>query len=656
MLRWQTNLSALATAAVCALLCACSGSGHNTGGGSSGGSGATTVTISPASASLTVTQVLSVTATTNDSAGVSWSLSPASGSVSPATSMSGVAVTLTPGSAGAYTLTATSVTDQSVSTSIAVAVTNLSGVLTYHNDPARDGVNLQEFALTPANVNTSSFGKLFSCSVDGAIYGQPLWVANVSVAGAKHNVVIVATQHDSLYALDGDASPCTQLWHVNLIDAAHGGTGSETTVPAAMVGHNAGDITPEIGVTSTPVIDPATGIVYVVSKSMNGAGTTFYQRLHAIDLTSGAEKPGSPVTLGGTYPGTGDGGALVTFNSQQQNQRAGLALVNGVVYIAWGSHADVAPWYGWLMGYKYNGAAFSQTAVLNVTPNVQEGGIWMSGGAPAADSSGHLYVLTGNGIFDADGSRPPYTNDYSDSFLQLTAALTPSSYFTPSSQASDGVNDFDFGSGGSAVVLNLGAGALQHLVVGGGKDARLYLLNGDSMGGFGDTHARQFFDNGSGGSGRIFATGAFWNNTFYIAGVSGPMNAYAFDPASNMFNISPTSHSPTAFAWPGSTPSVSASGAASNGIVWALDSSQYCTPQSPGCAPAVLHAYDATNLGNELWNSATVAADAAGYAVKFTVPTVANGKVYVGTRGNNTGGAYGSGGIYGELDVYGLKR
>ena len=637
---------------MCALLGACSWSGNSSGGG--GGSGATTVTISPASASLTVTQVLSVTATTNDSAGVAWSLSPASGSVSPATSMSGAAVTLTPGSAGVYTLTATSVTDHSISASIAVAVTNLSGVLTYHNDLARDGVNLQEFALTPANVHTGSFGKLFSCAVDGAIYGQPLWVANISLAGARHNVVIVATQHDSLYALDGDASPCTQLWHVSLIDGAHGGTATETTVPAAMVGNDAGDIAPEIGVTSTPVIDPATGIVYVVSKSMNSAGTNFYQRLHAIDLTSGAEKPGSPVTLGGTYPGTGDGGAVVTFNTHQQNQRAGLALVNGTVYVTSGAHADVPPYHGWILAYRYNGTAFAQTATYCSTPsagpNAYGAGIWMSGGAPAADANGHLYVITGNGPFDANSATAPNT-DYGDSFLQLTAGLGVSSSFTPTNQANDALNDYDVGSGGAALVLNVGSGSPAHLIVGGGKEGIVYLLDGDAMGGLGDGQSRQHFGLGA----DIFSTGAFWNNTLYIGAVSGPLQAYPFNPATKLFGTTPASQTPERFIFPTGTPAVSASGNATMGIVWLLDNAPFCTAQALSCGSTVLHAYDATNLGNELWNSAMVGADAAGYAVKFTVPTIANGKVYVGTRGNNTGGVYGSGGIYGELDVYGLK-
>ena len=619
--------------------------------------------ISPKTAALAITQTLKVSATTNDAAGVKWTLTPVGGSISPATSLSGVSVTLTaPGSAGVYTLTATSVTDASKSFSITVAVTDLAGVFTYHNDLARDGANTQEYALTRANVNSTTFGKLFSCQVDGAVYGQPLWVANLTVSGVKRNVLFTATQHDSLYAFDADTG--APLWKVSLIDAAHGAASGETSVPAGpsgnLVGSGYGDITPEVGITSTPVIDPAAGILYVVSKSVNSSGTTFYQRLHAINYITGNEESGSPVVIAGTYPGTGDKGTTDTFSPRQQNQRAGLALVNGVIYIAWSSHEDTSPWYGWVMAYQYSGS-FTRTAVLNVTPNARQGGIWMGGGAPAADGAGHLYLITGNGVFDANSATAP-NNDYGDSFLQLTAGLTVSSYFAPSDELNDYETDDDFGSGGSAVVLNLPSGSPQHLVIGGGKDGALYLLNGDSMGGLGDAHARQCFLNltgdvpcGGGATGAsIFATGAFWNSTFYIAGVNGPLNAFVFN-SSNLFNTSPASQSPSTFGFPGSTPSVSATPAADNGIVWALDNAQYCTRQSPGCGPAVLHAYNAANLATELWNSALVGSDRAGNAVKFTVPTVANGKVYIGTRGNNTGGVYGSGGVYGEVDVYGLK-
>lgn len=614
-----------------------------------------TVAVSPGRAGLTVTQALSVSATTNDNAGVTWSVSPAGGAFNPGASLNGAPVAFTAApAAGVYTLTATSVTDATHSASLSVGVTDLPGVYTYHNDLERDGANTREYALTPANVNTSSFGKLFSCTVDGAVYAQPLWVANLSVGGAVHNVVFVATQHDSLYAFDADASPCTQLWKVSLIDTGHGATAGETTVLSGnadfLVGFGpGGDIAPEVGVTGTPVIDPAGAILYVVSKSMNSGGTTFYQRLHAIDLATGNEKSGSPVAIAASYPGTGDGGTSVTFNPRSQNQRAGLALVNGTVYVAWGSHDDAPTWYGWIAGYTYNGAALTQSSALTVTPNVSEGGIWMGGGAPSADANGHLYVITGNGAFDVTGTTGP-TNDYGDCFLQLNSALAISSWFSPSDQNNDNINDLDFGSGGSALVLNLSTGPL-HLVIGGGKDGELYLLNGDSMGGSGDPNAWQHFNVGN----AIFETAAFWNNTLYIAPVGASMLAYAFNTSTNLFNTTHTSQSVATFGFPGSTPSVSATGAGSNGILWGIDNSNYCTGQSPACGPAVLHAYSATNLATELWNSSTVGADAAGNAVKFTVPTVANGKVYVGTRGNNAGGAFGSTTISGELDVYGLK-
>ena len=336
-----------------------------------------TVTASPARGALTVTQTLRLTATTNDNAGVAWSVSSGGGTFSPTSSASGAPVTFTAGaSAGSYTLTATSVTDGSTSATVSIGVTDLAGVYTFHNDLARDGVNAREFALTPSNVTGSTFGKLFSCQVDGAVYAQPLWVANLTIGGAPHNVIFIATAHDSLYAFDADASPCTQLWHANLIDTTHGANAGEVTVPNGptgfAVGQGFGDISPEVGVIGTPVIDPATGTLFVVSKSMNAGATTFYQRLHAIDVTTGDEKTGSPFNITASYP-TAAGGT-VTFSTRQENQRTGLALVNGVIYICWGSHEDASPWYGWVAGYSYNGAAFAQTATSQRRPQHRGGG------------------------------------------------------------------------------------------------------------------------------------------------------------------------------------------------------------------------------------------------------------------------------------------
>ena len=617
------------------------------------------VSISPRRAGVTVGQTLILTASTSDLAGVSWSVTPAGGSFSSGTSQNGANVTFTaPTSAGVYTLSATSITDTGRSASITVGVTDLAGVYTHHNDLTRAGANTQEYALTPANVNTATFGKLFSCTVNGAIYAQPLWVANLNFAGVRHNVVFVATQHDGLYAFDADASTCQLLWQQNLIDTTHGATAGERTVPAGasgfLVGAGYGDVAPEVGITSTPVIDPAAGILYVVTKSVDAGGTIFYQRLHAIDLVSGSERAGSPTVLAPTYHG--DNGGLINFVSRQQLQRAGLALAGGTIYIAWGAHEDVLPWSGWLAGYTYNGSAFTQKSVLNVAPNTQEAGIWMSGGAPSVDAAGHLYVITGNGTFDAANSSGP-TDDYGDSLLQITpgtgqAGLGVSSFFAPTDQAADDANDKDVGAGGAALVLNLASGtAPQHLIVGGGKDGGLYVLDGDHMGGLGDSHAWQLLSLGQ----PIFSTAAFWNNMLYIAPVDGQLQAYAFNPGTKKFTTPAASKSATTFMFPGATPSVSASSATANGIVWAINSHNYCTPQSGGCGPAQLHAYAATGVGTELWNSTMIGADSAGNAVKFTVPTIANGKVYIGTRGNNTGDADSSTSRPGELDVYGLK-
>src|SRR5579864_1744252 len=470
------------------------------------------ISVSPKRGGVTVGQPLLITATVaNDvgAAGVSWTVS-AGGTLS--SGQSSTTVWFSSASAGVYTITATSIVDNTISASATIGVTDLAGVFTYHNNLSRDGSNPSEYVLTTSNVTAATFGKLFSCAVDGAIYTQPLWVANLAINNANHNVVFVATQHEGLYAFDADASPCVTLWHASLIDTNHGGTVGETSVPSGfpgnLVGSGFGYITPEVGVTGTPVIDPSTNTLYVVSKSVIPSGPTFFQRLHAIDILTGNEWAGSPVAIAGTFPGTGDGGSTTTFIAQQQNQRPGLALINGVVYIAWASHEDHVPFYGWVMGY--NAASLAQTAVLNVTPNVGSGGIWMGGSAPAADTSNNLYLITSNATFDASSLTPP-NNDYGDSFLKVTSNLSVSQYFTPSNEMIDNASDQDFGSGGAAILVDQPTNPVTHLVIGGGKDGYLYLLNRDAMGGLGDSNAWQRFYSGS----PIFATGAFWNGRYY---------------------------------------------------------------------------------------------------------------------------------------------
>lgn len=610
------------------------------------------VTLSRANIGLTTNQQISLSAKTSDVAGLTWSISPSGGSFSSVTSLSGSPVTFTaPAVAGIYTVTATSVTDGHTAASAAIGVTDLTGIYTYHNDLARTGTNFQEYALTPANVNASTFGKLFSCTVDGAVYTQPLWVANLTVAGNKHNVVFVATEHDSVFAFDADQTPCKQLWSASLVDSAHGASADETAVlsagPDPLVA-GGGAIVPETGITGTPVIDPVGGILYVVSKSVDATGTYFYQRLHALNLVTGTEQKGSPVTIAATYPGTGDGGSTVEFNPKSQLQRAGLALANSTVYISWASHGDAPPYYGWIIGYTYDGSSFTQSAVLNVTPNVGYGGIWMSGAAPAVDAVGNIYVLTGNGTFDADNAGPLANNDYGDSLLQLASNLSVTQYFSPSDQALGMSDDLDFGLSGP-VLIDLPAGApVNHLLVGGGKDGIIRVFDRDSLGGYGDQYMRQSFSV----SGGIYPP-ASWSNNLFVS-TAAFLYAYQLDPTTALFSAA-TSTATMTGTHP-APPSISAAKDAS-GIVWTIADAPNCfinSQVSQSGATATLVAFDATNLGNELWNSSVDANDAPGQAVSFGVPTIANGKVYIGTHGSGTG-ACSIAGNTGELAVYGLK-
>jgi hypothetical protein len=621
--------------------------------------GSVSVTLTPQQGALTLGQSLNfAAAVTNDvaAAGVTWSASTGTFSAQTATTATYVAPA-SPGSG--ITVTATSKADVTQSATATIGVTDLAGVTTYHNDLSRDGVNSQEYVLNPTNVATATFGKLFSCAADGAIYAQPLWAASVTIAGGTHNVIVAATAHDSVYAYDADANPCVTYWHANLLDTAHGGTAGETTVPSGLtgnlVGAGAGDITPEVGVIGTPVIDPTTNTIYVVSKSVI-APSTFFQRLHALDLATGNEKFSGPVTITASVPGNGDdsSGGNVPFEPQTENQRPGLALVNGVVYVAWASHEDVSPFHGWIIGF--NPATLAQVAVFNDSPNGNKGGIWMSGGAPAADSPANssngaynLYAITGNGTYDGLTS-----SDFGDSVVKLntTSGLAVADWFAPADQAMLAANDTDFGSGGAAMLIDQTSGPVPHLVIGGGKEGNLFLLNRDNMG-HNDTtnHVVQTIAFGTG----IFATPAFWQNNLYLAG-SGPLQQFTFNPGTGQFGASAASQSSASYGFPGSSPSVSSQGAA-NGIVWAISSNSFGVNDSHptrAAGPAVIHAYPATGLATELWNSSQAAGgrDTAGNAVKFIVPTVANGKVYIGTRGNDT--TAGSGTVFGEIDVYGL--
>jgi len=594
------------------------------------------VVISPKLGGITLSQTLKFTAAAqNDptSLGVTWTAS--TGTFTNVTPTS--AIYQPPSNPGVYIVTATSALDTSKTDSATIGVTDLSGVTTYHNEATRTGVNTQEFALTPSNVHTSTFAELFSCAVDAPIYPQTLWVANLSIAGGTHNVIFTATSHDTVYAFDADANPCVMYWSKRLVPSG------ETWPTALDIGSQ--DIQPDVGIVGTPVIDPLTKILYVVTKTKtlgtnaNGPGQC-HQRLHALSLVDGSETSHGPIELTSsiTVPGSGDGsnGTLLPFDPFRENQRPGLALVNGTVYVAWGSHNDQTPWHGWLIGFNASDLRI-KPILFNATPNGTGAGIWMAGGAPSVDSNNNIYAITGNGDYDG-------VTDFGDSFLKLNTSLVLQDWFTPADEAVLDSSNLDLGAGGAAVLTDLPSAPVKHLLIGGGKAGsgnlgEIYVVNRDAMGhleGSGSPLVQNFPLTHS-----IYATPAFWNDTLFIAGQNGPLEAYALNPATGLFNPTPVSHSSAIFSGMGATASVSSNGT-SQGIVWATDTSQFGPPSPQGTGPAVLHAYDATNLGHELWNSAQASAnrDQAGNAVKFTVPTIANGKVYIGSAS--------------EIDVYGL--
>ena len=640
------GLSELSAAALLILCLALLTTGCNSGSYTPPGPTPISVSISPKRGGLTLSQSLNFTAAVlNDigNAGVTWTASVGSFSAQTTLNASFVA----PGTAGVVTVTATSVTDVTKSASATIGVTDLSGVTTYHNNLSRDGANTHEFALTTSNVTTATFAKLFACSIDAPAYAQPLWIANLPINSGTHNVVFVATARDSVYAFDADTSPCVTYWHKTLIPTG------ETYVNTSDVLTD--DITPDIGIVGTPVIDSSTKTLYVVTKSKDtGTGcspsSACHQRLHALSLIDGSEKFSGPVNITSsiTVPGNGDGSSTgnVPFDPLKENQRPGLALVGGVVYVSWASHGDNDPYHGWVIGFSASTLAQVPNAIFNSTPNLvsgfsqSRGGIWMSGGAPAADTSGNLYFLTGNGSFNADSGG----SNYGDSTVKLstTSGLSVADWFTPSDQFTLNGNDTDHGSGGAAILVDPSSGPHPHLLIGGGKAATLFLLDRENMGHFNASNNNQVVQSLSFGD-SIFATAAFWNNTLYLAGSGGHLKSFTFNTSGlnvGKFNTSLASQSGTTYGFPGATPSVSSTGSNTNGIVWAIDGSNYGPPH-PSSGPAILYAYDATNLGTELWNSTQGTGNGAGNAVKFTVPTVANGKVYIGSRT--------------ELDVYGLK-
>ena len=510
-----------------------------------------------------------------------------------------------------------SITSNAATLTVTTVAPSPTDVLTYHNDIARTGQNLTETLLTTSNVTSAKFGKLGFYSVDGLVDAQPLYASSVAVpSNGTHNLLIDATEHDSVYAFDADTG--ATIWHTSMLKSG------ETTSDH----RGCSQITPEIGVTSTPVIDRTrgpNGVVYVVAMSKDASGN-YHQRVHALDLTLGTELFGGPMDVQAKYPGTGDNsdGTNVSFDAGQYAERAGLLLMNGILYTAWTSHCDIRPYTGWIIAY--DAATLVQTAVLNITPNGNEGSIWMSGAGLAADSSGDIYFLDANGVFDStlNSSGFPSNGDYGNAFMKISTSggLSVADYFEMDNQSSENGSDTDLGSGGAMVLpdLNDGVGHTMHLAVGAGKDSNLYVVNRDSMGKFNASNNNSIYQELAAAlPGGVFAMPAYFSNTIYYGSVGSPIQAFTITSAK--LSTSATAHTANSFRYPGATPSISANGT-SNGIVWAVENS----------SPAVLHAFDASTL-NELYNSNQAAGgrDHFGNGNKFIVPTIVNGKVFVGT-------------------------
>jgi hypothetical protein len=489
-------------------------------------------------------------------------------------------------------------------------------VLTYKNDRSRSGQNPTESTLTPANVTPATFGLLRVLSVDGKVDAQPLYVSKLAVGGAPHNALIVATEHDSVYGFDSDTG--ATLWKVSLLRS--GETLSDT--------HGCGQVTPEIGITSTPVIDRgagAHGTVFVVAMSKD-ASSAYHQRLHALDLATGAELLHGPVEISATFPTAG--GGTTTFSPGQYEERAALVLTNGTIVTSWTSHCDIPPYSGWIIAFAEN--TLARTAILNVGPNGDAGpAIWMSGGGPAVDSAGNIFLLTANGAFETalDTSGFPQHGDFGNSFLKVATTggtLTVGDYFTMSNEVAESAADRDLGSGGALLLPDMkdAAGAVRHLVIGAGKDGNIYVVDRDSMGKFSAATNAIWQQLKGVLPGGIWSTPAYFNGSVYYGDANSTLKAFSVTDAK--LSSAPQSQSPTHFTFPGTAPSVSANGGA-NGIVWAHENSN----------PAVLHAYDAANLATEIYNSNQAAGgrDQFGPGNKFITPTVADGKVFVGATG-----------------------
>jgi hypothetical protein len=557
------------------------------------------VTASPASLTLTPGTPQSITLTAGNSA------------------QAGTANVVFTGTSGTLSHTAT------LALTVAAAGVN---VTTYHNDNARDGWYPAETVLTPTNVNATTFGKLTELAVDGLVDAQPLYVSGLSIAGQTHNVLITVTENDSAYAFDPDSG--TQLWKVSALGAGE--------VPSD--NHGCGQITPTIGITDTPVIDRSqgpNGAVYFVAMSKD-ASNNYHQRLHALDLATGAELAGSPSEIQATFPGTGYGSTNgnQVFDPGQYAERVGLLLMNGQLYLAWTSHCDDDPYTGWLMAYSET--TLQQTSVLNLTPNGPstphygngEGSVWMAGAGLAGDTAGNVYFLDANGSFDSslNATGFPAQGDFGNSFMKVSTTgnvLAAADYFAAYNLQSESDADQDLGSGGAMLLPDLVDvnGTTRHLAVGAGKDTNIYVVDRDNMGKFNASSNNAVYQEIPGGlSGGAFSMAAYFNNTVYYAGVNDYLKAFPITNA--LLATTPAGESANTFAYPGSTPSVSSNGS-QNGIIWAVENQS---------GAGVLHAYNPASIATELYDSNQAANSRDHFSDnKYITPVIANGKVYVGT-------------------------
>ena len=608
------------------LLLGCGGGGGDGSSGSSSSGGgnapvAPSITAQPTDQSVVVGQTATFTVTASGTAPLTYQWQNGGASISGATAASYTtpAAKLADDAATfqvVVTNSAGSVTSSSAKLTVGPVTTPSNGidVATYKNDLNRSGQNVSETALTLANVASSTFGLLRLLPVDGKVDAQPLYLSKLAIGSGFSNAVFVATEHGSVYAFDSDTGAV--LWHVSLLGA--GETPSDT--------RGCGQVTPEIGITSTPVIDRnagAHGTIYVVAMSIDGT-SKYHQRLHALDVTTGAELLSGPVEITASYPPTGT--ATSSFDAKSYEERAALLLSNGTIYTSWTSHCDITPYGGWIISFSQS--TLARNGVLNIAANSNAGpAIWMAGGGPAVDASGNIYLLSANGAFETtmDANGFPSNHDFGNSFLKISnvsAGLNVLDYFTMFNEVAESAADQDLGSGGGMLLPDLmdSTSTVRHLMVGAGKDGKIYVVDRDAMGKFNASANNNYQTLSNALPGGIWSTPAYFNGTVYYGPVSGTLKAFTISSAK--LSATPQSQSATSFTYPGTAPSVSANGTA-NAIVWAHENT----------APAVLHAYDAANLAHELYNSNQAAAsrDHFGTGNKYITPTVADGKVFVGT-------------------------